>query len=111
MKMVIGQGSCKMSIDELLREVTKVSKDNQSWVGNKDELLRSKLLDIILTLSEVSKHKQAGILEHQMNSRDPRTVMETVLADSIVDIFDIAAAYKLNLDHAIKVSIAHRIGE
>jgi hypothetical protein len=100
-----------MSIDELLREVTKVSKDNQSWVGNKDELLRSKLLDIILTLSEISKHKQAGILEHQMDSRDPRTILETVIADSLIDIVDIAAAYKLNLDHAIKVSIAHRIGE
>jgi hypothetical protein len=107
--MVTGQGSYKMDLNDYTREIGKVSKDNQSWLGNKDELFRTKLLDIILTLSELSKHKEAGILEHQMDRRDPRNVLETVLADGIVDILDIAAAYKLNMDHSVKVSIAKRV--
>ena len=96
-----------MDLNKLAAELHKVSKDNGFWDREQKPALGSSLMLIVSELCELLEEDRNGARDQVSEKIDCITRFEEELADTIIRCLDLAAAYKLDIDLAIKAKTTY----
>jgi hypothetical protein len=91
-----------MDLNKLAAELHMVSKANGHWAKGKYPDLGTAVTLAIGDLAEIIKRDQKGVKEQVSDNVSCINHFEEKLADAVIRCLDIAAAYKLDIEMAVK---------